>query len=94
MKKPLYLITWEDPHSDCAWADVEQIDKFLKEKAIVTEVGWIVSDNKDAIVISNQFSSDGDFGNKTKVLKKLIKTKKRLKFFVNIKKNEKGKLHV
>ena len=88
MRKPLYLITWEDPHSDCEWANCEQIEKFLKERAIVTEVGWIVDDNKEGIVISNQFSSDGDFGNKTKILKKLILSKKKLKFFVG-RKNEK-----
>ena len=60
-KEKIYLIEWQDAHSAAAWHDSTEVDRFInKERCIVQEVGWILSETKDEIVMAGRTLKWGD----------------------------------
>lgn len=54
-KSKIYLIEWQDAHANASWMSDEQLQDFInQEKCICQEVGWILSENKDEIVIASR----------------------------------------
>jgi hypothetical protein len=45
----LVLVTWLDAHSEVGWEDVKNV--YLKPD-VVLSVGWVISDNEDALVLA------------------------------------------
>lgn len=79
-KNKIYLIEWQDAHSHDGWLNDREIENFINnEKAIVRNVGWILSENKDEIVISSEHMKDAgkynfcEWGNLQKIPKTWIR---------------------
>lgn len=80
MKKyPLELIEWYDAESEVSWCDEDELMKFAKKDFISTEVGFVVYETKDRIVMVSQIGNDGTMGNRTRIPKPWIKSRRKLK---------------
>lgn len=75
-KYRLEIVEWIDAQSECEWA--VSIDDFNKSDLVITDVGFIVYEDRKSVVICSQISSDGDFGNRTKIPKPWIKSRRRI----------------
>jgi hypothetical protein len=80
IKRQLVLVEWADAESHDDWQESEDVGKWIKEKNFICrEVGWVLEDNKDMLVLTSQIG-DGDLiGNRTKIPKPWIRSKKVLK---------------
>jgi len=72
------IIQWHDAHGSCEWAEKDEVDKYSKERTIVTELGWIVAEDDDVLVMTSQIASDSGYGNRTRVPKDMIISRKQL----------------
>ena len=77
-KYKLYLLEWNDAYSECTWATRNDIIDSDGDMTI-SEVGWIIDEDDQSVVISSQVASDGDFGNRTRIPKSWIVRKKKIK---------------
>lgn len=63
-KSDIWLVEWQDAHSKGAWCAPKEVEEFIKtEKCICLEVGWILSETKDEIVMAARklkWKEDGD----------------------------------
>ena len=75
---PLEMIEWYDAESEVTWATEAEMDEWCKQLSMATEVGWVYEEDKDIIVLVTSFFGDGTFGNRTKIPKGMIKSRKRL----------------
>jgi len=76
MKNKLVLIEWYDAQGNSNWDSTEDALKWSEKPLIVTEVGWVLQETKECLIIASQVSSDDDIGNRTKIPKPWIKSKK------------------
>jgi hypothetical protein len=52
-KSKIYLIEWQDAHANASWLSDKEVREFIdEEKCICQEVGWILSETKDEIVLA------------------------------------------
>lgn len=79
MRYPFMAISWKDAESDCEWKSECEVEKWLQEDCIIHEIGWLISQNKKYIVLSNQIAEDGTIGNRTKIPAGWIIKRKRIK---------------
>ena len=77
-KYPLVYITWIDAESDNGWEDESALDAWIKKERLVHDVGWLVRESKDSVIIVNQLCTDGDTGNRTKIPRGMIKEIKKI----------------
>ena len=76
---PLISVEWADAQSDCEWGSLEKVKKWVEKDCIILEIGWLVFENKEYIVITNQIGQeDGEFGNRTKIPKAWVRKRRRL----------------
>lgn len=81
----LYLVEWQDSHSDSGWLTKEQLEKFInREKCIVENIGYLIHETKDEICIASRrmkWAEDGDpqWGMVQKIPKTWIRKIKLLK---------------
>lgn len=54
IKKPkLYLVEWHDAHSESGWKTDKEVDEFIKtDRCFVINVGWILNETKDEIIMA------------------------------------------
>ena len=71
------MVDWRLFVRICDRADDVERNKFCKEEYVVNEVGWIIFEDDNFIVVTSQVSDDGDIGNRTKIPKSWVK--KRIK---------------
>ena len=76
------IVEWYDAQADCTWAEEEDIDKWMKEDFLALEVGWVIRETKKMIILTSSIGNDGSIGNRTKIPKPWIKSRK----FLRIKK--------
>jgi len=74
----LVLIEWYDAEADCSWAEEKDIDKWMKEDFLAIEVGWVIRETKDIICMCSSIGNDGTIGNRTKIPKPWIKSRKEI----------------
>ena len=70
MKSKLRLvkITWVDAFSIAEWQTLEEVLENAKSNEWeVTEVGWLLFQCKEYLVVASQFSRAGNWGNITKI---------------------------
>lgn len=74
----LVYVRWIDAVSDTAWIDDNEFHDWLEDsekRAMVEEVGWVVYEDADKIVLSSQVSTTDTSesnGNRTLIQKKWI----------------------
>jgi len=52
-RNKIYLVEWHDAHSSGGWHTESQVKEFIsKDRCICQEVGWILSETKDEIVMA------------------------------------------
>jgi len=78
-KYPLVFLKWLDAESKPQWESKDETDRWSNEIFTVTDVGWIIDENKTYVTICSQLSSDGDFGSKTKIPKSWVLKRTRIK---------------
>ena len=78
-KYPLELIEWYDAESEVSWGDPKEVLEWCKKSFIATEVGFIFYEDKNFIVMVSQIGSDGTIGNRTRIPKPWIKSRKKIK---------------
>ena len=78
MKLTLEMVEWYDAESEADWVDQVEMDKWCDGMAMATDVGWIYEENNETLVIVSSFFGDGTFGNRTKIPKGMIKSRKQL----------------
>ena len=92
----LYLVEWHDAHSDSSWLSKTQTEEFInKEKCIIQQIGWLISESKDEIVLGcrqMKWVTEGDsrWGMVQKIPKTWIR-KKEILFKDLISKKEAGR---
>jgi len=74
-KYKLVKLEWLDAESSMTWETESEVAKWLGQDCTIHELGWIVSENKTYLIISNQITYDGDIGNRTKIKKSWIRKK-------------------
>lgn len=79
IRYPLEWIEWYDAASDDSWCSVQELKKYATERMVITEVGFVVYEDKEVIVISNQITCDWSIGNRTRVPKGWIKSRKKIR---------------
>ena len=89
-KVPFEQIEWIDAESDVSWENMEEVRKWSVKDFIATEVGWIIIENKKFVVITSQIGSDGTIGNRTKIPKKWIISRRKLKLEKPCRKRKSG----
>ena len=54
IKNPkLYFVEWQDAHSASGWHTDKQVEEFInQEKCLCDEIGWLISETKDEIVMA------------------------------------------
>ena len=61
---PVHLVEWHDAHSASGWFSKKEVDDFIKkERCICINIGWIIHESKDEIVMAcrtMKYSEDGD----------------------------------
>lgn len=80
MKYILEAIEWYDFESDVSWCDKDDAIRFAKGDFLVTEVGFVYYEDKDKLMIVSQIANDGTVGNRTRVYKALIKSRRKLTY--------------
>lgn len=80
MKYPLELIEWYDAESETAWESPSVVKKWGRKSYLVIEVGFIVAETKEHIIIANQISANGDIGNRTRIPKPWFKSRRKLDY--------------
>lgn len=78
-KYPLELIEWYDAESDVSWADPKDALEWSKKEFTATEVGFVFYEDKEKIVMTSQIGSDGTIGNRTRIPKPWLKSRKKIK---------------
>ena len=74
------MVTWCDAFSMAEWLSLEEVFEEAEKKGWeVTEVGWLLRETKEYIVIASQLQTGGSFGNITKVPKTWIRERVVLK---------------
>lgn len=68
----LIYIEWEDVESQVEWLTREELGEWISKKVIVKEVGWMVKETKDTIIIANQIEGE-DAGMVSKIPKTHIR---------------------
>ena len=49
----IYYIEWQDAHSSDGWHSEAELEKFINtDKCICQEVGWILSETKDELIMA------------------------------------------
>ena len=77
-KDAIYKIEWHDAQSFCSWQDTDEFKKVTEGRTITTEIGWIVHEDKEVIVICSQINNTSDFGNMTRIPKGMILSRKKI----------------
>ena len=78
----LVLVEWHDAHSDGGWLNKRDLEDFLnRDKCICQNVGWLISETKDELVLGcrkMKWAEDGDeeWGMVQKIPKAWIRIKK------------------
>lgn len=91
-KNKIYFVEWHDAYSSSGWHSDEQLYKFVKlDKCICQEVGWILYETDEEIVMGSRtlkWSRDGDY--EWGLLQKIPKAwiKKKICFNLNPKKKK------
>lgn len=75
-KYKLVLIHWTDAISGVEWENEQDMKKWNNSEHVVNEVGWEIENTKDFFTICSQIFSDGTFGNKTRIPKSIVTTRK------------------
>jgi len=78
-KYALELIEWCDVESEATWADEKTMTDWIKALPVATEVGWVYKETKEMLVMVSQMFPDGTIGNRTKIPKSLVKSRKKIK---------------
>jgi len=71
-------ISWTDSECDNGWFEKEEADKLVNIKDVLTE-GYLVKENKKALLISASQCPVGGFLNYTVIPKCCVKSVKRIK---------------
>ena len=66
-------VRWLDHESEATWQDDNDLDKWLKEDSVCESVGYVVRESEDVLIICAEKSGSGEYGNCSKILKKVIK---------------------
>ena len=73
-KIKLIKVEWDDAHSSGGWRDREEYLDFLADDSYECEnVGWLIAEDKKAILIAGRKSKCGQYGLIERVPKKMIK---------------------
>ena len=85
MKKnnKIYFVEWQDAHSNSGWFSKVDLERFIKrDRCICQEVGWILHEDKDEIIMASRKIkwkddfSDCEYGMLQKIPKAWIRKKK------------------
>lgn len=66
-KFPLVMLTWKDAESDAQWGEKSEVEEWASKDCLVTDIGWVIHENKKCIVICSQINDGKTFGNRTKI---------------------------
>lgn len=77
-KYKLVVIEWADAQSDCEWETVDRVITWSEKDCMIFEIGWLICEAKEYLVICSQIGEDGDLGNRTKIPKQWIRSQKEI----------------
>ena len=72
----LVLIEWIDAEAECSWLDMKDVKEWGSKVFKCREVGWVLEDNKDMLVLTSQLGDGNLIGNRTKIPKPWLLSKK------------------
>ena len=72
----LVMVEWIDAEADCSWSDMRDVVDWSKKVFICREVGWVIEDNKDMLILTSQLGDENLIGNRTKIPKPWIISKR------------------
>jgi len=74
----LVIVEWIDAEADCTWSDMKDVDLWSKKLFKCREVGWVLEDNKEMLVLTSQLGDENLIGNRSKIPKPWLLSKKKL----------------
>lgn len=77
--KDLVIVEWIDAEADCTWEDMKDVHEWSKKIFKCREVGWVIEDNKDMLVLTSQLGDENLIGNRSKIPKPWLVSKKIIK---------------
>jgi len=79
-KYPLVIVEWADAQSETAWDTKEKVFSWAEKSTIIQDIGWLIGETKLHIIICSQIcKDDGDLGNRTKIPKAWVVSKKKVR---------------
>ena len=81
-KYPLCLIVWKDAQSSGEWEELDKVKTWADKSYIVHDIGWVVHESKETVVICSQIGEDGSLGNKTKIPVGWVIKKEKINFSI------------
>lgn len=76
----MVIIEWIDAEAECTWGDMRDVMEWSKKTFSCREVGWVIEDTKDMIVLTSQLGDENLIGNRSKIPKPWIVSKRTLKW--------------
>jgi hypothetical protein len=78
--KDLVLIIWVDAEAACDWKDMSDVAEWKDKQFTCKEVGWIIDEDENNIILTSQLGDENLIGNRSKIPKSWILGKKALKW--------------
>jgi len=71
----LVIVEWIDAEAECTWADMRDVVEWSEKLWKCKEVGWVIEDTKDMLVLTSQLGDENLIGNRSKIPKPWIISK-------------------
>lgn len=71
----LVLVEWIDAEAECSWADIKDALEWGKKLFKCREVGWVLEDTKDMLILTSQLGDENLIGNRSKIPKPWLLSK-------------------
>jgi hypothetical protein len=76
--KDLVIVEWIDAEADCTWGDMKEVVEWSKKTFHCREVGWVIEDSKEMLVLTSQLGDENLVGNRSKIPQPWIVSKKKI----------------
>ena len=78
--KELVIVEWVDAEAECTWGDMKDVVEWSKKTFKCIEIGWVIEDNPEMLVLTSQLGDENLIGNRSKIPKPWILSRKTLKW--------------
>lgn len=71
----LVMVEWIDAEAECTWADMKDVVEWGTKIFTCMEVGWVIEDNDEMLILTSQLGDENLIGNRSKIPKPWLLSK-------------------